>query len=140
MNYPFPGMDPYLEHPALWPGIHTRLLLALANQIQPRPLPRYVAAVADRVFVAGPRRDPPAARPPRPLSPLVARSGPRKLPITSPGKPPHTRSGGHGRDPSSTSLPGTPPPRPPSVRYPPTCPPRRPAPSRVRHPLRLLLR
>jgi hypothetical protein len=27
MNTPFPGMDPYLEHPALWPGIHARLIV-----------------------------------------------------------------------------------------------------------------
>ena len=36
MNVPFPGMDPYLEHPVLWEGLHARLIVALANQLQPR--------------------------------------------------------------------------------------------------------
>lgn len=35
MQMPFPGMDPYLEHPLLWPGGHVQLMVTLANQIQP---------------------------------------------------------------------------------------------------------
>lgn len=57
MHYPFPGMDPYLEHRALWPGVHNRLIVALANQIQPRLLPRYLASIEQRVFVEGPDRE-----------------------------------------------------------------------------------
>ena len=57
MNYPFPGMDPYLEHRILWPGVHNRLIVALANQIQPRILPRYLASIEQRVFVEGPDRE-----------------------------------------------------------------------------------
>jgi hypothetical protein len=26
MRPPFPGMDPWLEHPALWPDVHNRLI------------------------------------------------------------------------------------------------------------------
>jgi hypothetical protein len=44
-------MDPYLEHPALWPSIHTRLIVALANQIGQKIRPRYVASVEDRVYI-----------------------------------------------------------------------------------------
>jgi hypothetical protein len=36
MNVPFPGMDPYLEHPVLWKSVHARMIPALANQLQPR--------------------------------------------------------------------------------------------------------
>ena len=54
MKTPFPGMDPYLEHPALWPSVHTRLMVALANQLGPKVMPRYVASVEDRVFIEGP--------------------------------------------------------------------------------------
>jgi hypothetical protein len=50
METPFPGMDPYLEHPALWPSFHTRMIVALANLLHPRIRPRYVASVEDRVF------------------------------------------------------------------------------------------
>jgi hypothetical protein len=57
MNFPFPGMDTYLEHRTLWPGVHNRLIVALANQIQPRLLPRYIASIEQRVFVEQPPRE-----------------------------------------------------------------------------------
>src|SRR5713101_1965677 len=56
MNMPFPGMDPYLEHPVLWESVHARLIIALANQLQPRLDPRYVTSVEERVFIEGPQR------------------------------------------------------------------------------------
>jgi hypothetical protein len=56
MNVPFPGMDPYLEHPVLWESVHARLIPTLANQIQPLLDPRYVASIEERVFVEGPQR------------------------------------------------------------------------------------
>jgi hypothetical protein len=56
MNMPFPGMDPYLEHPVLWEGVHSRLINTIAEQIQPRLDPRYVTSVEERVFVEGPQR------------------------------------------------------------------------------------
>ena len=55
MNTPFPGMDPYLEHRALWPGLHNRLIVVMANQ--PQLLPRYIASIEHRVFVEGPSRE-----------------------------------------------------------------------------------
>ena len=56
MSTPFPGMDPYLEHPALWTGFHTRFLVAIANQIGPLIRPRYIASVEERVFLEGPEQ------------------------------------------------------------------------------------
>jgi hypothetical protein len=56
MSMPFPGMDPYLEHPVLWEGVHARLIVAMANQLQPRLDPRYVTSIEERVFVEGPQR------------------------------------------------------------------------------------
>jgi hypothetical protein len=56
MNVPFPGMDPYLEHPVLWESVHVRLITAIANQLQPRLDPRYVASIEERVFIEGPQR------------------------------------------------------------------------------------
>lgn len=57
MKTPFPGMDPYLEHPALWPSCHTRLIVALANMLKPHIRPRYVASVEDRVFIESADQD-----------------------------------------------------------------------------------
>jgi hypothetical protein len=56
MKMPFPGMDPYLEHPVLWEGVHARLIVVMANQLQPRLDPRYIASVEERVFIEGPQR------------------------------------------------------------------------------------
>jgi hypothetical protein len=56
VKYPFPGMDPYLEHPVLWESIHARLIVAVANQLQPHLDPRYIASIEERVFIAGPQR------------------------------------------------------------------------------------
>ncbi len=53
MRMPFSGMDPYLEHPALWHGVHTRLMVALATQLKPLIRPRYVASVEERVYLEG---------------------------------------------------------------------------------------
>ncbi len=47
----FPGMDPYLENPAIFPGIHSRMVVYLADQIAPRIRPRYAASVGERVYV-----------------------------------------------------------------------------------------
>jgi hypothetical protein len=54
MSMIFPGMDPYLEDPLLWPGVHSRLVVYLADQMEPLLRPRYVAAVEERVFIEGP--------------------------------------------------------------------------------------
>jgi hypothetical protein len=43
-------MDPYLEHPSLWTSVHSRLIHAVANQLQPLLVPRYIATVEDRVY------------------------------------------------------------------------------------------
>jgi hypothetical protein len=45
-------MDPYLEHPALWPGVHNRVISALDEDLSPRLLPRYYVEVQERVYVA----------------------------------------------------------------------------------------
>jgi len=52
----FPGMDPYLERPVLWPGLHNRFVIYLANALRPRLRPRYVASVQARVYVEFPPR------------------------------------------------------------------------------------
>ena len=51
MKMPFPGMDPYLEHPALWPSFHTRLMVAIASQLRPLIRPRYYAQVEERLVI-----------------------------------------------------------------------------------------
>jgi len=52
----FPGTDPYLEAPRIWPGVHSRFIVYLADHLQPLIRPRYIAAVEERVFVQGPEQ------------------------------------------------------------------------------------
>jgi hypothetical protein len=54
MSMIFPGMDPYLEDPAIWPGVHTSLIVYIRDQLQPLLRPRYVAMIDERVYVHAP--------------------------------------------------------------------------------------
>lgn len=49
MQLPFPGMDPYLEQPSLWPDVHHRLITALCDQIQAQLNPNYTAVITPYV-------------------------------------------------------------------------------------------
>jgi hypothetical protein len=53
----FPGMDPYLEDPQLWTGVHTSLIVYIRDFLQPRLRPRYVAAIEERVYLEGPEQE-----------------------------------------------------------------------------------
>ncbi|MBO1350530.1 MAG: DUF4058 family protein [Hormoscilla sp. GUM202] len=50
MPSPFPGMDPYLEHPDLWPGVHHFLITAIAQLLSPQLRPKYVVSVEVRMY------------------------------------------------------------------------------------------
>ncbi|MFB2832894.1 DUF4058 family protein, partial [Floridanema evergladense] len=52
MPSPFLGMNPYLEHPSLWAGIHHRLISAIANYLAPKIRPKYIVAIEERVYEA----------------------------------------------------------------------------------------
>ena len=52
----FPGMDPWLEDPPLWPDVHESLVVYLRAQLQPLLRGRYVAAIEQRLYVEGPDR------------------------------------------------------------------------------------
>ncbi|MBI3970304.1 MAG: DUF4058 family protein [Chloroflexi bacterium] len=56
MPSPFPGMDPYLENPGLWPGVHNWLIATLGEDLSPLLLPRYYVALEERVYIAEPER------------------------------------------------------------------------------------
>jgi len=48
---PFPGMDPYLERPSLWPGFHVAFISKLQEVLNPRLLPNFIAQIETRVYV-----------------------------------------------------------------------------------------
>lgn len=57
MPSPFPGMDPYLEEPSVWPGFHHRLITHTAHILQ-KPLNErgYFADIGERVWLVDPQR------------------------------------------------------------------------------------
>lgn len=50
MPYPFPGMNPYLEHPEIWPGVHHWLIVEIARFLSPKLRPKYRVAVEVRMY------------------------------------------------------------------------------------------
>jgi hypothetical protein len=55
MPSPFPGMDPYLEHPDIWPDVHHSLITEVQAQLNAALRPtRYVARVELRTFMFEP--------------------------------------------------------------------------------------
>jgi hypothetical protein len=47
-------MDPYLEHPTLWPGVHNGLIAVLQLALAPQLRPRYYVALEERVYITAP--------------------------------------------------------------------------------------
>ena len=54
MNYenPFPGMDPYLEQPHIWPGFHNHLVSTMAFDLGERVPDNYRVDIEERTEVA----------------------------------------------------------------------------------------
>lgn len=50
MPSPFPGMNPYLEHPEIWPEVHHWLTTVIAESLVPRLRPKYRVAIEKRVY------------------------------------------------------------------------------------------
>ena len=46
---PFPGMNPYLERPGLWPDVHTSIIVGLRDFLGPRLRPDYGVRIQQRV-------------------------------------------------------------------------------------------
>ena len=61
MPSPFPGMDPYLEDPAKWSGVHAAILGAIFERLGPAVRPKYAVRFEEPVFVTG--EDDPGYRP-----------------------------------------------------------------------------
>jgi hypothetical protein len=50
MPSPFLGMDPYLEHPSLWSGVHHWLIAEIARVLVPQLRPKYFVAIEERIY------------------------------------------------------------------------------------------
>ncbi len=43
-------MDPWLEHPALWPDVHNSLIAAIANELTPQVAPKYYIGLEQQAY------------------------------------------------------------------------------------------
>lgn len=50
MPSPFPGMDPYLEHPDFWQETHHWLISLIAESLVPQIRPKYEIAIEKRIY------------------------------------------------------------------------------------------
>jgi len=51
MPSPFPGMDPFLEHPDVFPDFHDGFIAYLRESIQRHLPPPYVAGLGRRAWI-----------------------------------------------------------------------------------------
>lgn len=54
MHVPFPGMDPFLEAPSAWAGVHSRLINAISDDLGDRLAPAFIVSIEERVYIATP--------------------------------------------------------------------------------------
>ena len=54
MQTPFPGMDPWLEHPSIWQDVHNSLITAVRDELAPRVAPRYYVGLERRAYLTTP--------------------------------------------------------------------------------------
>lgn len=50
MQSPFPGMNPYLENPELWSEVHSRLIVAVADNLTDQLSENYRVAIEKRTY------------------------------------------------------------------------------------------
>ncbi len=52
MPSPFPGMDPYLEDPGLWPDVHHEIISETRALLGPTLRPKYYVRIEERVYIS----------------------------------------------------------------------------------------
>lgn len=57
MRPPFPGMDPWLEAPDIWPGIHGSLIVSIRDDLAAKVAPRCFVDIEERVYLVQPDSD-----------------------------------------------------------------------------------
>ena len=53
LDNPFPGMNPYLEDPRFWQGIHLRLIAAIDSELSAALPAEYLSSIEERVYIVG---------------------------------------------------------------------------------------
>ncbi len=75
MPSPFPGMDPFLEKPSLWPGVHHNFISVAQGILTAQLRPKYFVRIEERVYIADDSDDPRKAQLRIPDVEVALRSG-----------------------------------------------------------------
>jgi hypothetical protein len=51
IHSPFPGIEPYLEAPIIWPDVYTSLMSIFREQLNPLLAPKYLAELETQVVI-----------------------------------------------------------------------------------------
>lgn len=82
---PFPGMDPYLEAPSIWPDVHTSLMSIFREQLTPLLAPKYLAELETQVVIDRVDDDPQVVPPDVSVtSPEVSAAVPSAVAVAAP--------------------------------------------------------
>lgn len=57
MPSPFPGMDPYLEDPGLWPDVHHSLISEIRRVLAAQLRPKYLVRIEERAYITNEEDD-----------------------------------------------------------------------------------
>lgn len=82
MKSPFPGMDPYLEHPSLWPDVHDSLIVAIRDALTPLVAPKYYVGLERRAYLLDVDEDVFVGRPDVSLATTESATEPQPGPTT----------------------------------------------------------
>ena len=81
MPSPFPGMDPYLEEPGLWPDVHHELMSVAREMLNRSLRPKYHVRIEERVYISD--ENDPGRKVIVPDLRIAARSEAHQLPFSS---------------------------------------------------------
>jgi hypothetical protein len=57
MPSPFPGMNPYLEHPRIWEDFHLTFMAMMREALIPQVVPKYFVRIQERMYLHEPDQD-----------------------------------------------------------------------------------
>ena len=78
-------MDPYLEHPTIWPDVHNSLITAIRDAIAPQVAPKYYVGLERRAYLLTPEDVVFIGRPDIAIVPRSPRLNPYETPVSSGG-------------------------------------------------------
>jgi hypothetical protein len=86
MPSPFPGMDPYLENPGLWPDVHHMLISVYREILGAQLRPKYLVGIEERAYILDEIDDTFKARARVPDVEVALRTGRESAPFSPSGK------------------------------------------------------